>query len=122
MFADKLDYHVRPTHMLQITFNPAPSSSRTIVFQVVRQRNRWFEMIACPEPAAIAEAREARRIEAHRAERVQKLVSTMSPELKGQLLELLRTGGRLDATKHYQAATGEDMTTSVEVVGRLAPR
>jgi len=46
----------------------------------------------------------------------------MSPELKGQLLELLRTGRRLDATKHYQASTGEDMTTSVEVVERLAPR
>ena len=37
MFADKLDYPVRPTHMLQITFNPAPSSSRTIVFQLVRE-------------------------------------------------------------------------------------
>lgn len=122
MFAGKLDYRVRPTHMLQLTFNPAPSSSRTIVFQLVREGSRWFEMIPCPTPEAIAEAREARRIDAQRADRVQGLVSKMSPELKSQLLELLRTGRRLDATKHYQAATGEDMTTSVEVVERLAPR
>ena len=122
MFADKLDYRVRPTHMLQLTFNPAPSSSRTVVFQLVREGNRWFEITPCPKPAAIAEAREARRVEAQRAERVQGLVATMPPELKSQLLDLLRAGRRLDATKHYQAATGEDLTTSVEVVERLAPR
>ena len=60
-------------------------------------------MISCPKPAAIAEAREARRIEAQRAERVQKLVSTMSPELKGPLP---RAAAYRPAPRRHQALSG----------------
>ena len=33
----------------------------------------------------------------------------------------VRPTRRLDATKHYQAASGEDVTTAVEVLELLAP-
>jgi hypothetical protein len=122
MFADKFDYPVRPTHTLQLDFNLAPPRSKTMVLQLVHEGNRWFEMTPCPKPETIVEARAARQAEAKRAERVQALVAAMSPELKGQLLELLRAGRRLDASKHYQAASGEDTTTAVEVLERLSPR
>ena len=122
MLSDKFDYPVRPTHTLQLDFNLGPTRSKTMVLQLVHEGSRWFEMTACPKPETIAEARAARQAEAKRVERAQALVATMSPELTGQLLELLRAGRRLDASKHYQAASGEDTTTAVEVLERLAPR
>ena len=122
MLSDKFDYPVRPTHTLQLDFNLSATRSKTMVLQLVHEGPRWFEMTACPKPETIAEARAARQAEAKRAERVKALVAAMSPELKGQLLELLRAGRRLDASKRYQAASGEDTTTAVEVLERLAPR
>jgi hypothetical protein len=122
MLSDKFDYPVRPTHTLQLDVNLSATRSKTMLLQLVHEGPRWFEMTACPKPETIAEARAARQAEAKRAERVQALVAAMSPELKGQLLELLRAGRRLDASKHYQAASGEDTTTAVEVLERLAPR
>jgi hypothetical protein len=122
MLSDKFDYPVRPTHTLQLDFNLAATRSKTMLLYLVHEGPRWFEMTACPKPETMVEARAARQAEAKRAERVRALVAAMSPELKGQLLELLRAGRRLDASKHYQAATGEDTTTAVEVLERLAPR
>ena len=122
MLADRFDYPVRPTHMLQLTFTPAPSSSRTIVLQLVHEGKRWSEIVPCPKPATVTEARQMQQAQAKRAEHVQALVAGMPPDLKAQLVEMLRAGRRLDAAKHYQATTGEDMTTSVEVVEQLAPR
>ena len=122
MSAERFDYPVRPTHMLQLTFTPAPSSSRTIVLQLVHEGKRWYEIVPCPKPATVTEARQMQQAQAKRAERVQALVAGMPPDLKAQLVEMLRAGRRLDAAKHYQATTGEDMTTSVEVVEQLAPR
>jgi prolyl-tRNA editing enzyme YbaK/EbsC (Cys-tRNA(Pro) deacylase) len=92
-----------------------------MLLQLVRDANRWYEMTPCPRPETIAAARAARQAEARRAERVKTLVAAMPAELKRQVLELVKVGRRLDATKHYQAASGEDLTTSVEVLELLAP-
>jgi hypothetical protein len=122
MRGDQFDYPVRPTHTVQITFNPAPSSSRTLVVQLVHDNGRWFEMIPCARPATVVKARELRQAQAKRAEHVEALVAAMSPGLKAKLLDMVKAGRRLDATKHYQSVSSEDLTTSVEVVERLAPR
>jgi hypothetical protein len=122
MFAEQFDYPVLPTHTLQITFSPAPSSSRTLVLQLVHEGKSWFEMIPCPKPATIVQARETQAANAKRAERVQTLLSGMAPELKTKLLDMVKTGSRLNAAKHYQSVSGEDLTTAVDVVEKLAPR
>jgi len=46
----------------------------------------------------------------------------MPAELRSQVLELVKAGRRIDAAKHYQGASGEDLTTAVAVVDLLAPR
>ena len=122
MFADQFDYPVRPTHMLQITFTPAPSSSKTLAVQLVHEGKGWFEMVPCPKPVTIVKARETQAANAKRAERVQTLVSGMTPDLRTKLVDMVKTGSRLNAAKHYQSVSGEDMTTAVEVVEQLAPR
>jgi hypothetical protein len=121
MFADKFDYPIRPTHMLQLDFELAPHRGKTMLLHLVREANRWYEMTPCPRPETIAAARAARQAEARRAERVKTLVAAMPAELKRQVLELVKVGQRLDATKHYQAASGEDLTTAVEVLELLSP-
>ena len=121
MFADKFDYPVRPTHILQLDFELAPHRGKTMLLHLVRDAHRWYEMTPCPRPETIAAARAARQAEARRAERVKTLVAAMPAELKRQVLELVKVGRRLDATKHYQAASGEDLTTAVEVLELLAP-
>ena len=122
LFADKFDYPVRPTHTVQLDFVLAPHGSKTMLLYLVRDANRWYEMTPCPRPETIAAARAARQAEAVRGERVKKLVAAMPAELKSQVLELVKAGRRLDAAKHYQAASGEDLTTSVDVLDLLAPQ
>jgi hypothetical protein len=122
MFADKFDYPVRPTHTLQLDFQLAPHGGKTMLLYLVRDANRWYEMTPCPRLETLAAARAARQAEGRRAERVKALVASMPAELKSQVLELVKAGRRLDATKHYQAASGEDLTTAVEVLELVAPR
>jgi hypothetical protein len=121
MFADKFDYPVRPTHTLQLDFQLAPHGGKTMLLYLVRDADRWYEMTPCPRPETLAAARAARQAEGRRAERVKALIASMPAELKSQVLELVRVGRRLDAAKQYQAASGEDLTTAVEVVELLAP-
>ena len=59
MFADKFDYPLRPTHTLQIDFEQGPARGRTFLLQVVRDGNTWREILPCPKPATLVEARAA---------------------------------------------------------------
>jgi hypothetical protein len=121
MFADHFDYPIRPTHTLQLDFSPAPFHIKTMLLQVVHEGNRWYEMMPCPKPETIAAARAARKAEAERTQRVQALAAAIAPELKAQVLALLKAGRRIEAINHYKAASGEDLTTSTDVVELLAP-
>ena len=122
MFADKFDYPVRPTHTLQLDYSLAPHGGKTMLLYIVRDANRWYEMTPCPRPETLAAARAARQAEAARGERVKTLVAAMPAALRTQVLDLVKAGRRIDAARHYQAASGEDLTTAVEVVDLLAPR
>ena len=122
MFAGKVDYPIRPTHTVQLEFQPEPYHGKVMLLYVVRDANRWFEVLACAKPEMVAAARAARQAKAQREERVRALAAAISPELKAQVLELVKAGRRVDAAKHYQAASNEDLTTAVEVVERLTPR
>jgi len=122
LFADKFDYPVRPTHHLQLDYQPEPMRSATIVVQVAREEGRWYEVAACPKPATIAAAKAAREAETKRMERVQALVASAGPELRETVARLYQDGRRIDAIKHYASATGEDLTTAKDVVERLAAR
>ena len=122
MLADRFDYPVRPTHLLQLDFQLEPMRSSTVVVQVAREEGHWYEITACPKPATIAAAKAAREAEAKRMERVQALVASAPPELRETVSRMYQDGRRIDAIKHYAGATGEDLTTAKDVVERLAAR
>jgi hypothetical protein len=119
MFADKFDYPIRPTHVLQLDFEAGPGRSTTIVLQIVYDARQWHEVVACPKPETAAAARAARQADAKRAERARELAAGVSPQLKQRLVGLVQQGRRIDAIKHYQEASGEDLTTAREVVELL---
>jgi hypothetical protein len=120
MFEDKFDYPIRPTHALQLDFDTGPSRSMTMILQIVHEAKQWYEVIACPKPETIAAAQAARQAKVKRTERVQALLAKIPLQLKERVMELLKQGRRVDAIKHYQNGSGEDLTTAVDVVDMLA--
>ncbi len=119
LFADKFDYPVRPTHLLQLDFETGANRSKTMILQIVRDGTKWHEVIACPKPETVAAARAAGQARAERTKRAQMLVAKIAPQLKESVMALLRQGRRIDAIKQYQSASGEDLTTAVEVIELL---
>jgi hypothetical protein len=120
MFADKFEYPVRPTHLLQLDFETGPSSSTTMVVQIVYDANQWRQVAACPKPETIAAARAATQARAKQEERVRALVAGTAPELSVAVVKLFRDGRRVEAFKHYASASGEDLATAKAVVEQLA--
>jgi hypothetical protein len=118
----KSEYPLNPSHQLQIDFNTGPYSSTSIVLFIVRDSARWYEVLPCPRPDAVAGIR---AIEAKRAERernIESLVARLGDPLRAEITALARQGRRIDAIKRYRDATGEDLTTAKDVVDLLAPR
>jgi hypothetical protein len=120
MFADTFDYPIHPTHLLQIDYATGPTSSTTIVLQLVYDAKQWREVTGCPKPGAIEAAREAAKIRAQQLERVQALVASVSPSLRNAVLTLVKEGRRVGAITRYASETGEDLATAKAVVDRLA--
>jgi hypothetical protein len=120
MFADKFDYPVRPTHLLQLDFETAPGQGMTIVLQLAKDGARWAEVVPCAKPETIVEARAARAARARQLERAKALAAGTSPELRDTVVGLFRAGRRLDAFETYARASGEDLATAKVVVEMLA--
>jgi hypothetical protein len=122
MFADKFDYPVRPTHLLQIDYDSGPNRSTTMVVQIVHDGGRWSVVSACPTPETAAAAETAKRDRANRAERARTLADSIPPKAKETVVRLLKEGRRVDAIRRYSEETGEDITTAKEVVEILTLR
>lgn len=118
----KSEYPLRPSHQLQIDFDTGPYSSTSIVLFIVRDGARWYEVLPCPSPDAIAGIRaiEAKRAEQER--KVESLIARLADPLRAEIISLARQGRRIDAIKKYRDATGEDLTTAKDVVDSLVPR
>jgi ribosomal protein L7/L12 len=120
MFADRVDYPVRPTHVLEIFYQRNPHQISSLVVQIARDGADWREVVPCVKPAALAEMRAARAARDKQMERVEALLAQMRPELRDEILKMVRDGRKVDAIKHYRSAVGEDLSMAKYVVDRLA--
>lgn len=120
MFADQLDYPVRPTHLLQLDFSTGPNSSTTMILQLVYDANRWHELAACPKAGVLEAARAAGEARAKLAKKVEALAASTPAALRDVVVRLVNEGRRIEAFKHFASATGEDLATSKAVVELLA--
>jgi hypothetical protein len=114
------DYPTRPTHQLQINFS-SPSKTSSVVVFVVRDGGRWREVLPCPRGDVSAQAEANKKAQEQMARRVADLTTRMSPNLRQELLALLREGRTLEAIKRYAAVSGQDINTSKGVVESLQP-
>lgn len=119
LFADKFDYPVRPTHLLQLDFSTGPNRSTTMVLQLARHGSDWREVSACPKPETVAAARIASQARAQHKEKVEQLLKGISPKVKGEVVALLKDGRKIEAIRHYRAASGEDLSTAKAVVDSI---
>ncbi len=120
MFADHLDYPVRPTHLLQLDFETGPNSSTALVMQIASEGGRWYEVAACPKPEAMAAAEAADVERARQAEKARALAERTAPDLKDAVVKLFKEGRRVEAFKRYAEASGEDLAMAKRVVELLA--
>jgi hypothetical protein len=118
--SDRFDWLVTPTHVLQLDITDAPSRSRTLLFRLVREGGRWVEVVPCAKPETVVAMRAVRAETARRAERAKALAASTWPELRERVLQLYRSGDRIEAYKTYARESGEDLTIAREVVDVLA--
>ncbi|MGH8722684.1 MAG: hypothetical protein ACREU4_11905, partial [Burkholderiales bacterium] len=119
LFADKFDYPVRPTHLLQLDFETGLNRSTTMVLQVARHGGAWRQVSPCPKPETVAAARAASQARAQHREKVERLLKEIAPQLKADVVALLKDGRRIEAIKAYRAASGEDLSTAKSVVDAI---
>jgi len=118
--SDRFDWPITPTHVLQLDVTDAPSRSRTLLFRLVQEGGRWVEVVPCAKQETVVAMRAVRAETARRAERAKALAASTWPELRERVLQLYRSGSRIEAYKTYARESGEDLTIAREVVDVLA--
>ena len=122
LFAELFEYPVTPTHRLQLDFATGPTSSTTLVVQLAREGARWREVVGCPKPETVVAMRAAGQARLKEAERARMLAARVAPQLRDSILQLFRTGRRVEAYRKYAEAADVDLTTAKSVVDLLADR
>jgi hypothetical protein len=113
-------YPVPPTHQLQINFSTGDNRSTSVVLLIVKDGPRWYEVLACPGPEAVAGARRS-TIESQRQEnQAQKIAAQPDSPWRADILALIKAGRRVDAIQRVAAATGEELAIARLVVDLLA--
>lgn len=118
-FPDKFDYPVRPTHQLQIDFDITPTRSESTLLQMVRYGNEWREVTGCPKPETVLEAKQAAKSRGKQEEHIRELAANIAPKLKGEVLQFLAEGRKIDAYLYYRNATNEDLAVAKGVIEQL---
>lgn len=116
----KSNYPVHPTHIMQIDYSTGPYRSTTIMLSIVKEGQRWYEVLPCPEPEAVSMAQSSEAKNREREARAKVLATELQEPLRTEIISLAREGHLIDAIKKYAAATGADLTLAKSVVELLA--
>ena len=117
--ATMFKYPVQATHQLQLDWENSPTSSVTVLRNIVAQDGRWFIVEACPSAEGMKFFHDNMARRQQQQAHVQALAGKVKDPLRSQLKALLKQGRKIDAVHKYQAATGADLTTAVEVMDIL---
>jgi hypothetical protein len=112
-------YPLPPTHQMQIDAETGPHRSLSIILQVTPSAGAWLQVMPCPTTEGLNAFRAARKANAAQDARAKDLAAALQEPLRGEISALVKAGKKIDAIKHYQAASGEDLTTAKGVVEAL---
>jgi hypothetical protein len=119
MFSDRFDYPVRPTHLMQLDVKGDNNETMYVVLQLARQAGVWREVVGCPKPETVAAAQRLALARAEGPEKASLLAKTMAPQLKTDLLALLKSGRKDDAIRSYRDVSGQDPAMAKAVIDAL---
>jgi hypothetical protein len=119
MFGDRFDYPVRPTHLMQLDVKGENNETMYVVLQLARQGGAWREVVGCPKPETAAAAMRVALSRAEGQEKADLLARTLAPQLKTDLLALLKGDRREDAIRAYRDVSGQDLATAKAVIDAL---
>lgn len=125
MFGDRFDYPVRPTHLMQLDVKGDNNETMYVVLQLARQKGVWREVVGCPKPETVAAAQRVALGRAEGQDKVNLLVKTLAPQLKADMVALLKSGRKDDAIRSYRDASGQDPAIAkavIEALEKEAPR
>jgi hypothetical protein len=125
MFGDRFDYPVRPTHLMQLDVKGENNETMYVVLQLARQGGAWREVVGCPKPETAAAAVRVALARAEGQEKAELLAKTLAPQLRTDLLGLLKAGRKEDAVRAYRDVSGQDPASAKAVIDALekeAPR
>ncbi len=118
--ADRFDWPITPTHVLQLQMRDSPTTSRTMLVRLAKNGERWAEVVPCAKPETVTAIRAARAEAAKRVERVKALAAGTSVDLRNRVIALYRGGHRIDACQTYGRESGEELAVARDVVDLLA--
>jgi len=116
MFQEQLDYPVRPTWQIRIHFDTEPSAGVNMVFSIVHDAGRWYEVLPCPRPDTIANMQSRKDEVAKRDQRAQMLAAQLADPVRAELVRLAKDGRRTEAIQRYASTSGEDLAMARRVV------
>lgn len=117
--ATMFKYPVQPQFQLQIDGDSTALASVSIVREIAIQDGRWYIVYPCPNAAGIKYFHENIAQGRRQRQRALALASQLKQPLRARLQNLLRQGRKIDAIHKYQAASGVDLTTAVQVIDVL---
>ena len=112
-------YPLPPTHQIQIDAETGANRSLSIILQVTPSAGAWLQVMPCPTTEGLNAFRAARKANAAQGARAKDLAAALQEPIRGEISALVKAGKKIDAIKHYQAASGEDLTTAKSVVEAL---
>lgn len=125
MFGDRFDYPVRPTHLMQLDVKGDNNETMYVVLQLARKSGLWREVVGCPKPETAAAAVRVALARSEGQEKADRLAKSLAPQLRTDLLALLKGGRKEDAIRAYRDVSGQDPATAKAVIEALekdAPR
>jgi len=117
--ATMFQYSVQPTQQLQIDGDITAANSVSVIRFIAEQGGRWYIVYPCPNPEGVKYFHENLAKQRQQQQRAQALAAKVKGPLRAQLKNLLKQGRKIDAVHKYQAASGANLITAVQVVDVL---
>ena len=116
---DKFPIPAAPTTQFQIDWSTSDSAITSVIRLLAPEAGRWYLVYPCPNAAGMEFFRNQMGQGTQQKQQAAALAAAIPPPLRAELLDLLSHGQKIDAIHKYQAATGADLTTAVQVINTL---
>jgi len=114
-----MSFPVRPSHMIQIDFEEKNYSGISLGVYVVRQGDRWYQVLPCPKPEMIPQLDSLKRVRNEQEERVKKVFAGLRNPLRSEVRALVLEGKKVEAVLRLKLETGEELWVARRVVELL---